>query len=81
MQFAKKRLSSNRRQEKCFASTYVTLIAFSHGFLENLCLIFYNELPLEQNSVNPKQSPTGIDEGIVGLTIWRLLGGKEGKEV
>ncbi|KAL5580952.1 hypothetical protein UlMin_013394 [Ulmus minor] len=43
--------------------------------LRNSCPVCRHELPSEQNSANPEQSPAGVDEDTVGLTIWRLPGG------
>lgn len=43
--------------------------------LRNSCPVCRHELPADPNSVNSDQSPTGVDEDTVGLTIWRLPGG------
>ncbi|XP_015874028.3 E3 ubiquitin-protein ligase RDUF2 [Ziziphus jujuba] len=43
--------------------------------LRNSCPVCRHELPTDRNSSNPDQSPNGVDEETVGLTIWRLPGG------
>lgn len=43
--------------------------------LRNSCPVCRHELPTDRNSANSDQSPTGVDEDTVGLTIWRLPGG------